>query len=70
MAGTHHVMSRRLAWVIGVLTVAFVALAFGLETVTRLSAEPGPRRPRFGAGPGFPGAADIETYRIMSSGCS
>jgi hypothetical protein len=57
-------MSHRFAWVIGVLTVAFVALAFGLETVTSLSAEPGPAQaPASAQTSGFPGAADIETYR-------
>ena len=64
MAGTKHVMSRRLAWVIGVLTVAFVALAFGLATVASLSAEPRPAQaPASAQGAGFPSAADIETYR-------
>ena len=57
-------MSHRFAWAIGVLTVAFVALAFGLETVTSLSAEPGPAQaPASAQASGFPGAADIETYR-------
>ena len=56
-------MSRRLAWVIGVLTAAFVAFAFGL-TLATLSAEPPPAQaPASAQGSGFPTAADIETYR-------
>jgi hypothetical protein len=56
------IMSRRLAWVIGGLTAAFVA--FGLVTMASLSAEPRPvPAPAAAQAAGFPTAADIEAYR-------
>ena len=64
MALTKQLMSRRPAWVIGVLTTACVAFAFGLVTLAPLSAEPPPAQaPASAQGAGFPTAADIETYR-------
>ncbi len=63
MAPAKQLMSRRPAWVIGVLTAAFVGFAFGL-TLATLSAEPPPAQaPASAQGSGFPTAADIETYR-------
>jgi hypothetical protein len=64
MALTKQLMSRRPAWVIGLLTTTFVAVAFGLVTLATLSAEPPPAQaPAPAQGAGFPTAADIETYR-------
>jgi hypothetical protein len=64
MAPAKQLMSRRPAWLIGVLTAAFVAFAFGLVTLAPLSAGPPPAQaPASAQGSGFPTAADIETYR-------
>jgi hypothetical protein len=55
MAGTNHVMSRRLAWLTcGLATVLVVGVA-------RLSAEP--QAGAAGQAASFPSAADIEAYR-------
>lgn len=64
MTRIKQVMSRRLAWVIGVTTAAFVAFAFGLATVASVSAEPRPAQaPASAQGAGFPSPVDIESYR-------
>jgi hypothetical protein len=64
MAPGKQLMSRRPAWVIGVLTAAFVAFASGLVTLATLSAAPSAAQaPASAQGSGFPTAADIETYR-------
>ena len=56
MVDEKKVRSRRLAWVTGVATAAFVAFAIGLATVSA-------QAPASAQGAGFPSAADIETYR-------
>jgi hypothetical protein len=62
--GEQQVMSRRRAWISGVLIATVVAAVFGLSTLTSVSAEPRPEQAGASAqGSGFPSAADIENYR-------
>jgi hypothetical protein len=64
MALVKQLVSRRRAWVFGVLTTAFVAFVSGLATLATVSAEPPPAQaPASAQSSGFPTAADIETYR-------